>query len=238
MTAAVAAPVPTVGVAAVVFDFYGTLTPGRTGDEQSRARAEQAAVLGVDRDRFDEELSATFDDRCLGAGGSVAGSLEWVSHRIGARPTAEQLERAAQLRLTAERRFGEPRPDAPEVLHALRERGLRIGVLSNCTAELPAYFADLPIAPFVDTAVFSFTSRLAKPDPRIYRECCAQLGVAPEDCLFVGDGGSDELPGARAVGMRAIHLAVPAEASGVVYDRHDSWDGESVASLGEVLDLV
>lgn len=40
-----------------------------------------------------------------------------------------------------------------------------------------------------------------KPDPAIYLLACRRLGVAPEDCVFVGDGGDRELEGAAAVGM-------------------------------------
>ncbi|WP_375490525.1 HAD family hydrolase [uncultured Jatrophihabitans sp.] len=223
---------------AVVFDFYGTLTAGRSGDAQRRARVEQAGALGVDVDAFDAELTATVHERFAGAGGDVAGSLRWIAARIGARPTDAQVAEAARVRLAAERVFGEPRPEAVGVLRAVHERGLRVGLISDCSAELPAYFADLPIAPYVDAPVFSFVTGERKPDPANYLACCAQLGVEPAECLYVGDGGSNELAGARAVGMRPVHLAVTAEAGGVVYGRHLDWDGETITSLEQVLDLL
>jgi putative hydrolase of the HAD superfamily len=43
-----------------------------------------------------------------------------------------------------------------------------------------------------------------KPDPAIYRLCTDALGVTPEECLFVGDGGSHELEAARSLGMTAL----------------------------------
>ncbi|WP_375487374.1 HAD family hydrolase [uncultured Jatrophihabitans sp.] len=223
---------------AVVFDFYGTLTTGRSDAEQARARAEQADALGVDAARLDAEMTATVDERFTGAGGTVEGSLAWVCARIGARPTPDQLAEAARLRLAAEQGFGRPRPDAVPVLTALHEAGLRIGLVSDCSAELPRYFGELPVAPFVDAAVFSFVLGVKKPAAAIFLACCEALGVAPEECLYVGDGGSNELVGAREVGMRAVHLAVPGEISGVVYGRHASWDGEVVTSLSDVPGLV
>ena len=45
---------------------------------------------------------------------------------------------------------------------------------------------------------------MKKPDSCIYEEAARRLGVTPSECLFVGDGGSDELPGAKAAGMTAI----------------------------------
>lgn len=45
---------------------------------------------------------------------------------------------------------------------------------------------------------------MAKPDPAIYRRALDDLGVMPSQVAFVGDGGSDELAGAAAVGMRSF----------------------------------
>jgi putative hydrolase of the HAD superfamily len=148
------------------------------------------------------------------------------------------LASAAEVRLATERRFGRPRPEAVPALRELRRRGLRIGVLSDCSAELPAYFADLPIAPYVDVGVFSFVTGHRKPEAANYLLCCRQLGVAADRCLYVGDGGSNELAGARAVGMRPVHLAVEGEAGSVVYGRHDTWDGETINALAQVVELV
>jgi putative hydrolase of the HAD superfamily len=46
-------------------------------------------------------------------------------------------------------------------------------------------------------------------DPRIYEIACERLGVEAGDCLFVGDGANDELPGAERVGMAAVQLRAP-----------------------------
>lgn len=225
-------------IRAVVFDFYGTLTPQRTTDDQLVARTEQAEALGVDVERFDAELTATVRERFAGAGGDLPGSLAWVAARLGVTVPPDVLERAAAVRLTTERRFGQPRPDAVAVLTAVRERGLRVGLISDCSAELPRYFAELPIAALVDVAVFSFVTGHTKPAPDNYLACCEGLGVDPSECLYVGDGGSNELAGARAVGMRAVHLAVAEEADGLVYGKHAEWDGETVTSLAGILELI
>ena len=113
---------------AVVFDFYGTLAPGRSVVGQSIARRAQADALGIDPDVFDLELTATVDERFRGAGDDIEGSLRWLALRVGIEPGPEALRRAARIRLDAERSFGEPRPDAVGVLSDLRGRGLRIGV--------------------------------------------------------------------------------------------------------------
>ena len=45
---------------------------------------------------------------------------------------------------------------------------------------------------------------MLKPDPRIYQQVLQALGVSPEDTIFVGDGGSNELAGARRAGLTAL----------------------------------
>lgn len=225
-------------VTAVVFDYYGTLAPGRDPLFQRAARAEQAAALDVDVEAYDAMLTATHRERFGGVGGTLEGSMRWMLEQLGVDREEAVVRQAAQIRLASERRFGEPRPEAEPTLRALHGRGLRIGVISDCSAELPLYFGELPLARWVDTAVFSFVTGHCKPAPENYLAACAALGVEPADALYVGDGASNELHGARAVGMRPVHLAVPDEADAVAYGRHESWDGETIAGLKDVLDLV
>jgi putative hydrolase of the HAD superfamily len=54
------------------------------------------------------------------------------------------------------------------------------------------------------------SSRLGwrKPDPRIYRHACDQLGVEPEHCIYLDDLGINLKP-ARAMGMRTIKVGDP-----------------------------
>jgi putative hydrolase of the HAD superfamily len=47
----------------------------------------------------------------------------------------------------------------------------------------------------------------AKPEAEIYHACLQSLGLGASDCIFVGDGGSDELAGAKAVGLRTVFVS-------------------------------
>ena len=91
--------------------------------------------------------------------------------------------------------------DAVTTLRCLRDRGLRIGVVSDCTHELPEAWPDLAVAPWVDATVFSVVIGERKPHPSLYLSACAGLGVGPDEVVYVGDGGSNELSGARALGI-------------------------------------
>ena len=58
--------------------------------------------------------------------------------------------------------------------------------------------------PYFDAPVLSCEAGVMKPDPAIFRLSLDALDVCPAECLYVGDGGSDELTAAHALGMRAI----------------------------------
>ena len=62
--------------------------------------------------------------------------------------------------------------------------------------------------------MLSYDVRLAKPDPRIYEMAVEGLGVAAEECLYVGDGTSNELTGASRVGMTAVLMRAPHDQGG------------------------
>ena len=86
-----------------------------------------------------------------------------------------------------------PTPGAIPTLVELRRRGIATGLVSNCTEEVALVWAETPFAGLFDVEVFSATAGCIKPDPKIYELACAELGVEPAECLFVGDGANDEL---------------------------------------------
>ena len=94
------------------------------------------------------------------------------------------------------------RPEVLNTLRALKARGHGLCLVSNADAIDVLPWADSPLAPLFDEAVFSCEVHLQKPDPAIYLLASKRMGVKPADCVFVGDGGSNELAGAKAVGMR------------------------------------
>ncbi|HEX4221616.1 MAG TPA: HAD-IA family hydrolase, partial [Pseudonocardiaceae bacterium] len=142
------------------------------------------------------------------------------------------------IRLATYAKMAEPRANAVEVLTTLRADGLRIGLLSDCSADLPELWPGLPLAGLVDEPVFSARVGERKPHPKMYTTVCQQLGVEPEECLYVGDGGSNELTGASAFGMRAVLIADADWATGHRFDSDDDWHGETITDLTEVPALL
>ncbi|MFC9843288.1 HAD family hydrolase [Streptomyces sp. NPDC060223] len=97
-----------------------------------------------------------------------------------------------------------PYPDAEEVLDALRERGIAVGVVSNIGWDLRPVFRAYGLDPYIGSYVLSYEHGIQKPDPRLFAIACDALGVAPEDALMVGDSRPAD-GGAAALGC-AVHF--------------------------------
>lgn len=222
----------TTAVSAVIFDWGGTLTPWHTiepleawlaavGEPELAARlraAEDAAWL---RSR-DEQRSATLDEVFAAAG----------------------VEHTAAM-LAAFHGWWEPHtlidPDVPALFRALRERGIRIGILSNTIwprAEHERIFARDEVTSLIDGAVYTSEIPWTKPHPQAFRAALEAVGVAdPSAAVFVGDRPFDDIHGAKSAGMRAVlvpHSSIPPEQHGPVLGEPDA----VVQRLGDLLAVI
>lgn len=92
--------------------------------------------------------------------------------------------------------------DAVPTLTAVRERGLRIGLLSNTARDLDEFVRHHGLE--VDAVLTSRTHGKTKPHGTIFRRMLELLAVAPDEALMIGDTLEDDVEGARAIGMRAV----------------------------------
>ena len=223
----------------VIFDLYGTLVDSFRSQESLASITEMAATLEVPRDEFGRLWRETFSDRETGVFRTIEENIRHVCQRLGIQRDASQVTATAELRLGLYRRSLVPRPGSVETLAALRSAGFRIGLVSNASAQTDELWRETSMAPLVDMPVFSCEVGMSKPDPRIYHLAFEGLELAADACLFVGDGGSGELEGARRVGLHPVLIRVPGDD---LDDPHrpeaKEWQGPTVSAISEVLDLV
>ena len=226
-------------ISAVVFDMYGTLTPSwpkSVWDDQKRACA---APLAIAEDEWVALLDATWHERLTGSFGSQTETFRVVATRAGYAPTDEQLAEAVSLRYAAYRAAQELRPDAIDTIRALRADGLKIALVSDCTHDLADQWDELELAEFFDAAVFSCHERARKPDPKLFRAAATRLGVPPAACLYVGDGGGDEMAGSAAVGMHPVLLAGEDWAENHAPGRPEAaWTGLRAETLSQIPAII
>lgn len=223
------------GYRAVLFDFFGTLTRAVT---RGPGHVQVAELLGCDRGSFTAELDHSYRARLRGDYGDPATTLYRIARQLGHRPSAADVAEAAQARRQAIRGDIILRAGAVWTLWMVQTWGLRTALVSDCTEELPELVAALPIAAHLDATVYSFQLGVSKPHPAMFLTACARLGVRPEQCLYIGDGGGHELTGAGQLGMAAVRLCAPDLAEHLVFDADREWNGPTVVDLREVLTLA
>ncbi|QMU70620.1 HAD family hydrolase [Streptacidiphilus sp. P02-A3a] len=223
---------------AVIFDFFGTLTPSTATGIWDEHAARSAALLGIPTRQWRRALDESFPERATGALGDLPQTIRTLAQRCGSDPDDGALAAATAARLASQRELFVFRDDALDALDQLRNRGLRIGVLSDCTIELAQTWPTLAIAPLVDTVVLSCREGRRKPDPELFRQVARELDTPTGDCLYVGDGGGDELSGATAQGMTAVMLRASDWADNDAHAREDSWPGPFLPTLSSIVSAV
>lgn len=91
-----------------------------------------------------------------------------------------------------------PYPGIVALLDTVRARGVKTAVLSNKPDNMTRFIADALFPGRFDLVRGQLDGVPKKPDPTAALALCAQLGVAPADCLYVGDSGVDMQTGQNA----------------------------------------
>jgi len=94
--------------------------------------------------------------------------------------------------------------DALPTLQAVRDRGLKIGMLSNSARDLDVFVRHHGL--IADAVLTSGAHGKTKPHATIFKRILELLDVEPDEALMVGDTIEDDVEGARSVGMRAVLL--------------------------------
>ena len=97
-------------------------------------------------------------------------------------------------------------PDALPTLHALREYGYRLGIISNWDHRLFSIVEQLNLTSYFETVTASSAVGVAKPGRGIFTTALAAMKVPAQACLHVGDSFIDDYQGATAAGLRAVLL--------------------------------
>lgn len=227
---------------AVIFDWGGTLTPWRPVDYRAAWRSYADVLHPGEGERADRVAAAILEAE------DAAWRLARDEHRaftIGqVLATAQAPEHDAGF--VAYRTFWDQAthtdPEVAPLMKSLRDKGLRLGILSS--TPWPAAWHEEVLArdgvrDLFHARVWSSDLEYTKPHPEAFRAAMAAVGVEdPADCVFVGDRPYDDISGAQAVGMRAVfvpHSVIPAEQQ-VAVDVSPDAVIQRLADLEEVVD--
>lgn len=208
-------------IKAVLFDLGGTLhtassPPGRDA-WFARRLLDRLSDYGVELDVSPEELAVRLhenaeaykrrseqDLRELPAAEIWSGWYlrDWSAGRERLAPIAEELsflydyERMRVLR----------RPCIRETFEALRDQGLRLGLISNIISlsAAPHFLEEYGVGSYMDCMVLSSAAGIRKPSAEIFRIAERELGLLPQELAYVGDTLSRDVRGARNAGWRLM----------------------------------
>jgi HAD superfamily hydrolase (TIGR01509 family) len=208
-------------IKAVLFDFSGTLFRAESAESWLRAVLREAD-LTLSEGELNEAAHALETVGALPGGGRPPRLPEGLDEVWRTRDASAELHRAAYTGVSRQVPLPDPRlydalydrhmlpdawrpyPDADEVLDALRERDIAVGVVSNIGWDLRPVFRAHGLSPYIGTYVLSYEHGVQKPDRRLFATACRALGVAPEDALMVGDDRRAD-GGAAALGC-GVHF--------------------------------
>jgi putative hydrolase of the HAD superfamily len=226
---------------AVLFDLFHTLAgvppPAFAGE------APVPDILGVSAAEWQRRYYE--DDvlgRCVGRVVDSVDAMRLVTHSID--PTVPE-ERILAAVASRRRRFEAGLLEIEEgilsALERLRAAGIRTALVSDAGADDVECWPRSPLCERLDAVVFSYQVGVRKPDPRMYECALDAIGARPDTAIFVGDGGSDEHRGARAVGMktalvtRLVALWWPETIA--ARRAHADWEFEDVPAFVQALPL-
>jgi putative hydrolase of the HAD superfamily len=213
----------------ILFDLFHTLLDGADA-QRDRVVARMGEIVGVDPTAMIYAYHDSWRERLVRW--SAEETVRRLARRLGGRPSADQVRRAAALRLELASWLLNSAPSSTlATLDGLRAAGWQLGLVSNATAEVAEAWPSCGLSRRFDVAVFSCLAGVAKPEPAIYLAAAEKLRVAPQDCVFVGDGADGELAGAAAVGLSVVRTAE-------FVDRSRAWAGPVVGSLAELSELL
>ncbi|WP_342577872.1 HAD-IA family hydrolase [Psychrobacillus sp. FSL K6-2843] len=205
-------------IQAVFFDLFETLiTEWKEGGKKASYSVES---LGLEESLYKREWHARVNERMDGTYLDHPSVLREILKENGL-PIDEQAikiihEQRVFVKSVAFENIDE---SIIKMIENFKALDIKIGLISNCTSEEVEAWNKCLLPSYFDDVVFSYLVRERKPNPAIYLIACNNLNVHPEHCLFIGDGGSDELRGAIEVGMRPYQAIwfLPSSVSNQLY---------------------
>lgn len=236
-------------ISAVLFDLDETLVADEASyreaviattevlaDKFSRATADKLAAA---YDRVSKAIWAEFDREQRagrvwgqGTGGSIRKEC-WRRALCACQITDEEAVECAVIEYGQWRRKTyQLMPGAADTLTALRPL-VKLAIVTNGTAKIQREkMRLLSLENAVDYSIVAGEFGIGKPDPSIFLHCAGKLGVAPGECLVVGDLLSADIAGARNAGMMSAWNNPTGAAA---LEVEPDW---VIGSVQEVVDIV
>ena len=205
----------------VMFDFVGTLVVvAGFSHEKSLEKMHRSLVrdgFNVAFDRFLEAYEAAYQKYSVIRHREMVEvtNAVWISEALnqvgfGVKPQDAAIKKAVNIYFRGYLRALKLRPCATRTLRTLSSR-YKVALVSNFTYAPLVYagLRKLRLSPYFNAVLVSDEVGWRKPHPKIFEEALERIGVEANQTVFVGDSPTEDIQGARGVGMKAIFIPSP-----------------------------
>lgn len=186
----------------VFFDLFFTLVIPKYSD--LRNENDVLRIIKSEWEKYAED-SELYIKRATGKEKNPQKIIEDIINKIEV--SVSESEKLEILKLREER-FKKSLIDIDPIIFSvlldIKENGKKICLISNADIIDIMYWDRSPLNELFDEKIFSCEAGYLKPKNKIYEIALEKMNANPEKCIFIGDGGSDELKGAKEVGMKTI----------------------------------
>jgi putative hydrolase of the HAD superfamily len=133
--------------------------------------------------------------------------LRKVGAKKGIRLDGRQWRQYAGLWYEPLRKTATTEPDIKQTLTALKNAGLKLGIVSNTFVNghsLEKHLEQIGILDFFTVRLYSYEFDFRKPNPQMFKAAAERIGEAFENILFIGDRLDNDIIPALKLGMQAI----------------------------------
>jgi len=189
----------------IIFDLFDTLTDHETDISNIPPTSE---LLGVSRNEWNDQLLLHSCERLIGKIRDPFLIIKKMVHAINPEISDSKIEEIVEKRRI---RFEDRLIKIPQmnllVLEKLKSMNKKIVLLSNADVLESCAWNKSPLQKYFDFVFFSCDVGYAKPDLEIYQFCLERISEPATNCVFIGDGGSNELIAAKQSGIQTIFIS-------------------------------
>jgi len=176
--------------------------------------------------------------RCTGEIATLKDMIKILIKELGKEAEDGNLEKMVEMERKTLKESVVFYPDVDIMLDKLKAGGYELGLLSNASPNSKPVIEMLPWMNYFDHVILSYWVGMVKPDPRIYILMTGRMGLPADECLFVGDGGSMELDGAKKVGMITVKAAQENQDADEIRSENADYIVESVREIPDLVERI
>jgi putative hydrolase of the HAD superfamily len=220
----------------VFFDLFFTLITPQYNDFRN-----ENDVLGIAKEEWEKyaEDDGLYLERATGRETNPQKIIESIVQKIGMTVGENQIKEILKLR---EHRLKKSLIDVDyKIINALldiKKSGKKLCLVSNADIIDVMYWNESPLNDLFDETIFSYEVGYLKPQNEIYEIGLKKMNTIPQKCFFVGDGGSDELKGAKKLGMKTIQTGYLFEEERKDYNAIKNFADYYIKDFREIIDIV